>query len=57
MELTIVSKAPYTAIEPPTPDTPSAGVAIFSVNSALKWKHAPGLTKEYKVKGKRKEEY
>jgi len=36
MELTIVSKAPYTAIEPPTPDTPSAGVAIFSVNSALK---------------------
>jgi hypothetical protein len=27
------------------------------VNSALKWKHAPGLTKEYKVKGKRKEEY
>ena len=33
---TIASKAPYTAIEPPTPGTPSAGVTISLVNSALK---------------------
>ena len=34
--LTTASTAPYTAIAPPTPDTPSVGFTMYLVNSALK---------------------
>lgn len=37
--LTIVSKAPYTAIAKPTPEMPSVGVTTYLVNSALQENH------------------